>query len=298
MRYFNTEAVWNQNIAASYLRLAESAEKRAVWDIYHAKIQTRMEVIYISTIKWIIEVFGYFDNSDAPQKKFDLQWLTQDENIAAQILEAKSEIQTRLRVTQTLFEQVGDIFSDDAQRQRVSIDQLGALPSSSSKTVSDRARIMGMAEYARLAPDDVRRKVADCWMGIITDGTRLRDADPGTPAAALNAKLSAVVANVNQRVDEQRQAMEAKFPDPQGDKMSLDTGLKDQPLPLGPPGSGKQHHRIQYILHIHHTNFSYRRTIGSTTSLESIATKYLCFSIRVYTISGPDNWVQPLSKRS
>ncbi|CAN8102336.1 unnamed protein product [Discula destructiva] len=237
LRYFNVEAMHAQNLAAIYLRLRESPHKQAVWDLHHEKMQARMDEFYLSVIAKIIAQLEYFSDNNTPQKQNDLQWLTRHEGIAPLIETLKNNLEAKLQIAFTFFKQVRDVFTYAQPQQRQQQHQefihgLASLPSSASQIASERLRRMGMAEYARLAPDDVRKAVADSWAAIIVGEDRLRNPRPGTVEASDNLVLREVVETVAQHADTQRRAMEARFPCPpnQG-RQTPGTGLVHQPTP-------------------------------------------------------------------
>lgn len=227
LRYFNMEATWHQNTAAHYLRLNDSPHKQAIWDLYHEKMVTRIDTFYLGVISVIVGHLDYFTEDGTAQKRNDLEWLKQDRSIAPLIDMLTEDLDTKLRIAWDFIKQARDIFADQATGT-----ELEALPLVATMSLSARARRMGKAQYSRLAPDDPRRAVADCWAGILRGDDRLRNPAPGTPEAGDNGVLSAIVANVGQQVELQRQTMENIFPDPPSTgRQTPGTGLVNQPPP-------------------------------------------------------------------
>lgn len=58
---FNTEATWCQNFAAGFVRLSETPEKVAIFNRYHDAMGTRMDLIYIDSIRTVISCLDDLD---------------------------------------------------------------------------------------------------------------------------------------------------------------------------------------------------------------------------------------------
>lgn len=208
------EATYHQNITARYIMLEEGAAKTHLYRLYASRISTRLDGLHMRIGR---DVVTFLDNlSNLGTSKPNIKaWLCSDGDIDRMWNIDIADLKTKLQHILQHFQVVCNVFSEDRDRRRVGVDQLGAIPSGAAQNQAQRIRRLAMRQYNRLGADDPRKRCADEWLEILRSGDLLRNPAPGTPEWQFTQRLARRNASINAAVDAQREAVEGQHPDPQ-----------------------------------------------------------------------------------
>ncbi|KAJ4385473.1 hypothetical protein N0V93_009901 [Gnomoniopsis smithogilvyi] len=216
------EATYFQHVAVSFIGLEDRAAKAELFRLYAWRIRTRISDLYVKICIDISQSLDEFDNLATTRPNIT-SWLTSSPDIARIWERDAIELRQRLRIISEYFSVVLGVFSEDPTQQKITVDQLGAVPSGAARTVAARVKRIAMREYHALAPTDPRKKAADDWSQILKNGDLLCNPPPNSPAARFNQQLHNRVVNIDAGVAAHQQAVANSHPDPQMPRHIVDS---------------------------------------------------------------------------
>lgn len=211
------EVIYNQNIAATYVRLDDDDAKQKIHDVYARKFRARMGLIYIITVDNIVNLLNSLDSFNGMITAL----LNATDGIRQIMDEFRGDMRAKLNTIRLGFMAVMAIFSDDDEERRLGMTSLNAVPRSAIVSIAARIERMAKLEYSRLTPGSSLKNIADDWMVILQSGDALVNPPPGSDGDAFNQALAARSHSVDVASHAQRQAADAQHPDPQ-------VGVQDQ----------------------------------------------------------------------
>lgn len=228
------EATYQQNVAVRFITLEDRAAKDKLFRLYAGRIRTRVTNLYMRVISDVMQILSELDNMGTTNPNIS-NWLTSGPDIARMWTQAADELRAKFRINKEYFSGICDVFSADAAQRTSAVDRLGAIPSGAAQTLAERIKRLAMRQYHALAPTDPRRKCADEWNEILTNGDLLRNPETGSPAAQYNQRLRNRIESVDASVAAHELAVANLHPDPQMARQitSSPALMNRQPPPVG-----------------------------------------------------------------
>lgn len=208
------EATYFQNVAVTFINLDDSAAKDKLFRIYAGRLRIRIANLYLRVCNDISQILDGLDNLNTTRPNIT-SWLTSSPHIACTWTRDTVELREKIRIISQYFNVVAGVFSTDPAQRTATIDQLGAIPSGAAKTLADRVKRIATRQYHALAPTDPRKRIADEWSHILTNGDLLRVPPPNSLAAGFNQRLHNRVLNIDAGIAAHQQMVENDYPDSQ-----------------------------------------------------------------------------------
>ncbi|KAJ4406956.1 hypothetical protein N0V82_010023 [Gnomoniopsis sp. IMI 355080] len=224
------EATYFQNVAVTFIVLDDRAAKDRLFRLYAERLRTRIANLYLRVCNDTSQLLDGLDNMNTTRPNIT-SWLTSSPDIACIWNRDAVELKETIRIISQYFNVVLGVFSADPAQRTATVDELGAIPSGAAKTLAGRVKRIAMRQYRALSPTDPRKKIADEWSHIMTDGDLLRNPSPNSLASVFNQRLHNGVVNIDAGIAAHQRVVSNAHPDPQMLRQIVDSPalLNQQP---------------------------------------------------------------------